>query len=134
MCLISEKRSVFLLYLCNFSLNGQRDKVVQNLSKFLHYFPTFTGHYLVIFLILSPASTFTSHMTNWGCNPFLGWPTWFIKKSKRFDHRDMVSDISVKRNLDASGLNLHISLARSLHFRAHFYAVKMYAKYLPNNK
>ena len=52
---ISEK-NVQSFY-CNFFLNGQRNKVVQNLSEFLTFF--------------SSASTFASHMIHWGYDPFL---------------------------------------------------------------
>ena len=45
-------------------------------------------------LIWTSASMLASYLIDWSCNPFLEWLAWFIKKSKKFNHSNITSDIT----------------------------------------
>ena len=63
--------------------------------------------------IWSVSSTLASYLINCGCNPYLERLTWFIKKSKQFNHCDITSDITaLTLMLSVNGSLVHVDFHR----------------------
>ena len=55
------------------------------------------------------AATFTSYLINLGCNPFLEWLAWFIKKSKQFKHSEFANIAKLRPLLIINGPEQYVT-------------------------